>query len=254
MTIAPRRIVRSIVAGSACLLLAAPTGVEASLPSLSRDSAERVSMEASLLVAQFERALRSNDPGDFADAVACSFRETTLARFVRQGDVPTRRASIYALGLVGSYKVNAAVASALKDADPVNRAMADRALKAIWYRADSLENNERLRKIMVSIDRGLHDLAIEQADQLVKLAPDFAEAYNQRAIAYFFSGRPARSAEDCRKTIDRNPYHLGALSGLAQCLLRLDRRDEAIKVLRRASAIEPYNLDLKRTIRDLEAL
>jgi tetratricopeptide (TPR) repeat protein len=91
------------------------------------------------------------------------------------------------------------------------------------------------------------------ATRLIAVAPRFAEAYNQRAIIYFGQGRFAESAQDCERVLSLNPYHFGALSGLAECQLRMNRPDEAIKALRRSSKLQPYNTGLRDTIRVLEA-
>ena len=158
-----------------------------------------------------------------------------------------------ALGLFGGFGSNAAVARGLQDPDPTVRTLADNALWAIWFRADTAENNEALERVRSLINRGRFEIAIEQADALIVRAPTFAEAYNQRAIAHFFQGRFAESVEDCRKTLDRNPYHTGALAGMGQCLIRLGRRDEAIQTFRQALKIQPFNESLRATIANLEA-
>src|SRR5262249_7004729 len=103
------------------------------------------------------------------------------------------------------------------------------------------------------LGRGEMNRAEALATRLIAIAPRFAEAYNQRAIIYFEQGRFAESARDCQHVLSINPYHFGALSGLAQCELRQNRPVEAIKVLRRASKLQPYNIGLRDNIRFLEA-
>ena len=66
-------------------------------------------------------------------------------------------------------------------------------------------------------------------NRLIADAPDFAEAYNQRAFIYFLQGRFAESAEDCQRVLARNPYHIGAIEGLAKCQLSLNRPRDALK-------------------------
>ena len=84
-------------------------------------------------------------------------------------------------------------------------------------------------------------------------APRFAEAYNQRAIAHFFRGHFEASAADCLRVLERNPYHFGALAGLAQCQLRLDQRREALKTFRRALRLQPFSEGLREAVSALEA-
>jgi tetratricopeptide (TPR) repeat protein len=207
----------------------------------------------SLLVDYYEAFLRDQDIEAFRRNVSSRYNEGTLARLLEAGGTRARRASVLALGLFGGYGSNAAVARGLKDPDPTVRSLADNALWMIWFRADTPENNEALERVRAENNRGRFEFAIEQANRLIARAPSFAEAYNQRAIAYFFLGQFAQSAEDCRSVLLRNPYHIGALGGLGQCQLRLGHRQDAIKTFRRASKIQPYNQGLRQTIAELEA-
>jgi Flp pilus assembly protein TadD len=207
----------------------------------------------SLLVDYYEAFLRNQDIEAFRRNVSSRYNEGTLARLLQAGELQARRASVLALGLFGGFGSNAAVARALKDTDPTVRTLADNALWAIWFRADSPENNEALERVRAQINRGRFELAIEQANRLIARAPTFAEAYNQRAIAHFFQGQFAESAEDCRNVLIHNPYHIGALGGLGQCQLRLGQNKEAIQTFRRALKIQPYNQGLRETIAELEA-
>ena len=208
---------------------------------------------ASLLVGHLERFLKDQDLNAFRQGIEARYTEGTLCRATYADDVRIRRAAVLALGLNGSFACNATVARRLRDKDPATRSMAASALWAIWSRADTAENNAELEAIQALIDRGRRDEAIRRAGRLVERAPGFAEAYNQRAIAYFLSGRLSESAADCRRVLDLNPYHFGALSGLGQCQLGLRQRVEAIRTFRRALELQPYSDGLRQTVAELEA-
>ncbi len=208
---------------------------------------------SALLVGHFDRFLKDHDLDAFRRNVALRYTEGTLCRATYAEDARIRRAAVLALGVGGSFACNATVARRLKDRDPAIRSMAVSALWAIWTRADTPENNAELEAIQALIERDRHDEAIRRAGRLIERAPGFAEAYNQRAIAYFVSGRPAESAADCRRVLELNPYHFGALSGLGQCQLRLRERAEAIRTFRRALELQPYSDGLRETVAELEA-
>ena len=207
----------------------------------------------SLLVDYYEAYLRDRDIDAFRRNVSARYNEGTLSRLLGAPDVQSRRASVLALGLFGGFGCNAALARSLRDADPTVRSLADNALWAVWFRADSAENNEALERVHTLISRGKLAEAVEQADRLIVRAPTFAEARNQRAIALFFQGRFAESVEDCRTVIAQNPYHTGALSGMGQCQLRLGRRAEALQTFRRALEIQPFSEGLREVVTELEA-
>jgi tetratricopeptide (TPR) repeat protein len=130
--------------------------------------------------------------------------------------------------------------------------MAEDALWAVWFRADTPEHNRLLEQVRDLIRREQLDGALALAARLIAKAPNFAEAYNQRAFVYFLQGRFAESAEDCRRVIKRNPYHIGAIEGLAKCQLGLNRPRDALQSLRRALKLRPHNTALRASIRELE--
>ncbi len=210
------------------------------------------SQPASMLVECYERFLKNHDIEGFRTTVSARYTEGTLSRLTLASDVNARRAAILALGLGGSFDCNASVAKGLKDTDPTVRALAGNALWAIWSRADTPENNATLDELQTLVERGRFEDAVKKANGLIARSPRFAEAYNQRAIAHYLSGRLAESAEDCRRVLELNPYHFGALSGLGQCQLRLRQRVEAIHTFRRAVELQPYSDGLRETVAELE--
>jgi tetratricopeptide (TPR) repeat protein len=210
-------------------------------------------LTTALLVDYFEEFLESRDVESFRHRVLARYTEGTLARLVISGDEGSRRAAVLALGLVGSFQSNPVVGRALRDPDPVVRRLAQNALWAIWFRADSPQNNASLERIRVLNERQQLDDAVRAASQLIDRAPQFAEVYNQRAIAFFGMGRYAESAADCRLVIERNPYHIGAFAGLGKCYLEMGRRTDALETFRRAFELQPFNDDLRQTIQVLES-
>ena len=207
---------------------------------------------ASLLVDYYETFLRDHDLPAFRLNVAARYTEGTLLRLVESGTPPARRAAVLSLGLTGTMRVNDALGKALRDEDPSVRKLAQNALWAIWFRADSPENNVALLEIQELTSGGKPDAAVAAATKLIGRAPQFAEAYNMRAIAHFTQRRFVESAADCRRVLERNPCHFGALGGLGQCYLQLDDRAEALKVFRRALKLQPYNDGLRDAVAALE--
>ena len=207
----------------------------------------------SLLVEYYENFLRTRDLDAFTQQVPARFTREGLARLAESSDGQTRRAAIFALGHFGGIEDNALLARALRDDDPIVRSHAEGALWAVWFRADTPENNRMLEKVRDLIGERRLEEAIRLADRLIDRSPKFAEAYNQRAIAEFFRGRFDASAADCRRVLEYNPYHIGALGGLAQCEIRLNRRGDAIKTLRRSQKLQPHSEGIREMITLLES-
>jgi tetratricopeptide (TPR) repeat protein len=94
--------------------------------------------------------------------------------------------------------------------------------------------------------------ALAGLDALVQKAPNFAEAFNQRAIVTFRLKQFDRSIADCEKALQLNPYHFGAQAGMAQCYLQLRKHKAALKAFRHALRINPTMEGIAETIRALE--
>ncbi len=241
------------LAGS-LMVLAGPTPLPASFAPSRHGAADMLEpYTASLLVDYFETFLREKDIEAFQRSVKARYTEGTLGRLTRSQSVQARRAAVLALGLEAGMSSNEVVARGLRDPDPTVRNLAQNSLWAIWFRADTPENNAALEEIRDLVGRERYRQADELADKLTARAPDFAEAYNQKAIALFFLDDFAGSAEACRQVLKRNPYHIGAIAGLGQCYLRLERQEEALATFRRALKFQPYSESLKQTVSALEA-
>jgi tetratricopeptide (TPR) repeat protein len=213
------------------------------------------SRASSLLIDYYEAFLRDRDIDQFRGRVLARYTEGTLGRVLTtSADVMARRGAVLALGMFGRFEEsNEVLGRALGDQDTVVRTMAESALWAVWFRADSEENNRILERIRQLIDLRRPEDAETLATGLIARSPRFAEAYNQRAIARFVLGRFAESAEDCRRVIQLNPYHVGALTGLAQCQIHLGEPREALQTLRRALKVQPHSALIREGIQVLEA-
>ncbi len=212
------------------------------------------SQSALVLVGYYEEFVRDQDVERFRRQVSSRYTEGSLARLLESGDVQARRAAVLSLGILGGFETsNAAVGRALRDSDDTVRALARGALWSIWFRADSPENNETLRQVNMLIKQDRNQQAIELATKLTQRAPRFAEAYNQRAIAHFQAGQFEESAADCERVLELNPFHIGALGGLAQCQAQLKRPAEVVKTLRRSLKLQPHDDDLRQIVQSLEA-
>ena len=89
-------------------------------------------------------------------------------------------------------------------------------------------------------------------DALVKKAPRFAEAFNQRAIVHFRLGEFGKAVLDCEKTLRLNPVHFGAASGMAQSFMKQRKLRAALRSYRRAYRINPRIDGICETIDSLE--
>jgi tetratricopeptide (TPR) repeat protein len=185
----------------------------------------------------------------FRRKVGGRYTEGTLQRLLDSNCSQVRRAALLALGLTGTMASNAAVAGRLHDGDSQVRRLAADALWNIWYRAEGESQKRELQRLTQ-----LKDLAKAHRGltALIARRPDFAEAHNQRAIVHFRLGEFQKAVEDCQQAIQRNAFHFGAQSGLAQCLVRLKKPRAALRAFRQALKINPELDGVAESIRELE--
>jgi tetratricopeptide (TPR) repeat protein len=188
----------------------------------------------------------------FRQSIKNNYSEGTLQRLVTHPNVQARQSSVLALGLIGTLDSNAALAMALKDEDWLVRKFAQDALWEIWYRGDNPNHCWTLQQALQLNDSSQ---SIAALDELVSEAPQFAEAFNQRAILLFRRGDFRRSIDDCKVVLRLNPFHFGAAAGMGQCFLKLNKPRAALRAFNQALDLNPALMELKDAVQTLrEAL
>jgi tetratricopeptide (TPR) repeat protein len=177
------------------------------------------------------------------------YTEGTLLRLLQNGDLTGRRAAVLALGLMGTMTANKSLAQCLHHDDPELRQLAVNALWSLWFRGDTEAHAKDLQRLIRMRDR---QKALAGLDNLIQKAPEFAEAFNQRAILAFRLKQFERSVSDCQRVLKLNPYHFGAQAGMAQCLMHLHRPKAALRAFRNALRTHPHMEGIAETIRALE--
>lgn len=164
-----------------------------------------------------------------------------------------RKVALLGMSLVGQKCCLPQVAQQLADPDPVVREMAEHALWSIWFRCGSTpEANHHLARGAMALERKDLEHAITHFDKALHLDPDFAEAYNQRAIAEYLLERYAESIRDCQEAVKRMPMHFGALAGMGHGYLHLGNDRKAIESYERALAVHPHLECIRESVRELK--
>lgn len=128
----------------------------------------------------------------------------------------------------------------------------ERRIWDIWFHHDNPALTSRIRRADDAMAAGLHDEALGILDDLVRRAPDFAEAWNRRATLRYLMGDHAASVDDIVATLALEPRHFGALSGLALIYRETGQPAAAAEALRRALAIHPRMIHGEERLRALE--
>jgi tetratricopeptide (TPR) repeat protein len=141
----------------------------------------------------------------------------------------------------------------LKNPEPQIRDRATSQLWRIWFwqkgeiPLDRIEESEQL------LFDGDALSACQILDDLIESLPDFAEAWNRRAVLYFVTHEYGKAIADCQVAVDLNPVHFGAWHGLGLCYTALGEYPQAIRAFNRALEIQPYSIENQRSILECTA-
>jgi tetratricopeptide (TPR) repeat protein len=169
-------------------------------------------------------------------------------------DVDARRLGASALGETGTMADAPALVRALRDSDAQVRRLAEAALWAVWSRSGDDAIDYILEIGVGQMRDGQLDASVETFSEIIRRRPDFAEAWNKRATAYYLLGEWRRSAADCDEVLRRNPQHFGALSGYGMIWLQLDEPTRALERFEQALAVNPNLESVQTTIDAVRAL
>jgi tetratricopeptide (TPR) repeat protein len=165
-----------------------------------------------------------------------------------------RKVAALALSLIGDNSAVKPLAVALHDKDPMVAQMAEHALWAIWFRLGKCSAANLVRCGNTHMHHGNYDCAIQKFSHAINEDPNFAEAYNQRAIAHYLSERFEDSIADCKTALALMPQHFGAMAGMGHCYAHLEQWSEARRCYRLALAIHPHLEGIETSLQQIEQL
>ena len=110
---------------------------------------------------------------------------------------------------------------------------------ALWVVSRSDTANLLMTRVKTAIEAQDTDLALELLNAIVKIKPDYIEAWNRRATLYYMKKDYGHSLADIREVLRREPRHFGALSGLGLIMQDIGDDKQALQVYRRALAVYP---------------
>jgi tetratricopeptide (TPR) repeat protein len=110
---------------------------------------------------------------------------------------------------------------------------------ALWIASGSDTANLLMSRVKTATDANELDLAIQLLDSIVKLKPDYVEAWNRRATIHYMRKEFGESLNDIRQVLSREPRHFGAMSGLGMILQEFGEDRQALEVFRRALEVHP---------------
>src|SRR5262245_27271669 len=111
---------------------------------------------------------------------------------------------------------------------------------AVWTATPSDTAALLMLRAKSAMDRKEMDVALKLLDSVIKLRPDYVEAWNRRATLYYLKNDYTRSLEDIRQVLIREPRHFGALAGLGMIMQEVGDEKRALEAFRKALAVNPH--------------
>jgi tetratricopeptide (TPR) repeat protein len=125
-------------------------------------------------------------------------------------------------------------------------------IERLLARAPSDTANLLMGRALVAATHDEKLLAEDVLDRILDLEPGWAEAWTRRAALRSARDDVSGAVADFGQALKIEPRHLGALNGLGFLLLRIERKDEALRVLKRALALNPHSEPAKKVAGKLE--
>ena len=197
-------------------------------------------------------ALRKGDAEQLAQLVRVRWTERQVAQLLKRPETDVRRVAAVALGLIGELRSAPALTRALKDSDRQVNQMAEHGLWAIWFRGCNTAAALPFKQGVSLLEDENYDHAISCFHQAIKHDKEFAEAWNQCAIAHFFLAQWEQAVEACRHTLQQIPTHFGAISCMGHCYMQLGNYVLALECYQRALAINPCMPAIANAIEGLQ--
>ncbi|MBT1157606.1 hypothetical protein J1C56_18595 [Aminobacter anthyllidis] len=108
-----------------------------------------------------------------------------------------------------------------------------------WYRSGSASVDLMMLWAQQALEAKKFNVALDFLDQVVTLQPQFAEGWNRRATVHFMMGNFRKSMTDIERTLELEPRHFGALSGMAQIMANTNHNELALQAWQRVLVIYP---------------
>lgn len=110
---------------------------------------------------------------------------------------------------------------------------------ALWTVSHSDTANLLMTRVKTAIESKDLEVAIQLLDAVIKVKPDYVEAWNRRATIYYMKKDYGRALADIREVLKREPRHFGALAGFGLIMQDIGDDKQALEVYRRVLTLYP---------------
>jgi len=125
------------------------------------------------------------------------------------------------------------------------------AIEKIWRRSGSDTADLMMERAGMALQAQNFDLAVKILAALTKVAPAYAEGWNQLATVRFLREDYKGAVRELRQVLALEPRHFKGIEGLAIILRETGDKKAALKAMRQALAIYPHMKSAKQAEEEL---
>lgn len=142
-------------------------------------------------------------------------------------------------------------ASLKRESNEMRAARIASQIQAQWQNSGSASIDLMMDWAAKAMEEKKYSVAMDFLDQVVVMKPDYAEGWNRRATLNFLMNDYGRSMADIQKTLELEPRHFGALSGLAAILKDTGNKQAALNAFERVLAVYPMMREAQKQAGEL---
>ena len=120
-----------------------------------------------------------------------------------------------------------------------------------WFKSGSASVDLMMKWAGDAVEAKKYDVALDFLDQVIVLAPTYPEGWNRRATVHFMMQNFGKSMADIERTLELEPRHFGALSGMAEIMKTTGRKELALDAYQRVLAIYPMMRSAQNEVSEL---
>lgn len=114
-------------------------------------------------------------------------------------------------------------------------------IEKLWLSSGSDTVSLLMERAIGAIHKKKPEIALKVLDEIVALAPDYAEGWNQRAYLHFTRNQVQQALGDIRRVLALDPNHFKALDGLVHVLKEIGQKKGALAAAKKLLEVHPFS-------------
>lgn len=125
-------------------------------------------------------------------------------------------------------------------------------IERLWRHSGSDTANLLVSRALKVAGEKRNELALRLFDHAIELAPDYTEAFTQRAFFHFTQSNMHAAVGDLRRVLALDPNHFKAMEGLAQIWRDSGNKKGAYEVTKQLLDVHPFAAGAKQNFDELK--